>query len=214
MWVKFNNNLALVHGFYRIASYYLTVSFTKQLSYAIFPLMLREISIKNFAIIDDLNIQFSEGLNVLSGETGAGKSIIINAVNLLLGSRASASLIRSGAATAELEAIFYIPKNSKVADAMKTNGFEATEELLIRRVISQNNRHKIYVNGHLSTIQILTEITEGLASISGQHAHQKLLIEDHHLLILDQFGGLMLLRNKAGKLFQDILPLIRKLKLN
>ncbi|MBW2571755.1 MAG: AAA family ATPase [Deltaproteobacteria bacterium] len=84
--------------------------------------MLREFSIRNFAIIDDLQISFSEGLAILSGETGAGKSIIINAVNLLLGSRATAKLIRTGYETAELEALFQIKKQSPIAKIMKDNG--------------------------------------------------------------------------------------------
>ena len=84
--------------------------------------MLLELSIKNFAIIDDLRIRFPEGLTILSGETGAGKSIIINAVNLLLGSRASANLIRTGAETAELEALFHIPPGSSAAGAMLDQG--------------------------------------------------------------------------------------------
>ncbi|MBW1693163.1 MAG: AAA family ATPase, partial [Deltaproteobacteria bacterium] len=81
--------------------------------------MLQELSIKNFAIIDDLNMSFSDGLTILSGETGTGKSIIINAVNLLLGSRATANLIRTDCETAELEALFHIIKHSKAADIMK-----------------------------------------------------------------------------------------------
>ncbi len=174
--------------------------------------MLKELSIKNFTIIDDLNISFSDGLTVLSGETGAGKSIIINAVNLLLGSRATAKLIRTGTKTAELEAIFQVGPESKTAAAMEGSGFDPSQGLLIRRVISHNNRHKIYLNGHLSTMQMLTSITENLASISGQHAHQGLLLEEQHLLILDQFGGLMPLRDKVGALYHEIIPLIRKLK--
>ena len=173
--------------------------------------MLQELSIKNFAIIDDLNMSFSDGLTILSGETGAGKSIIINAVNLLLGSRATANLIRTDCETAELEALFHIIKQSKAADIMKENGYESEEELLIRRVISKSNRHRIYINGRLATIQLLNSITQHLASISGQHAHQVLLKEDQHLLILDIYGGLAPLRDQVYRCFHDMLPLIQKL---
>ena len=173
--------------------------------------MLQELTIKNFAIIDDLNMSFSDGLTILSGETGAGKSIIINAVNLLLGSRASASLIRTGYETAELEALFHITKQSKVFDIMKENGYEPKEGLLVRRVISKSNRHRIFINGRLATIQLLHSITQHLASISGQHAHQVLLKEDQHLLILDMYGGLTPLRNQIYRYFHDMLPLIQKL---
>lgn len=179
--------------------------------YAIFLSMLRELSIKKFAIIDDLNINFSNGLTILSGETGAGKSIIINAVNLLLGGRATSKLIRTGAQAAELEALFRISPNSRVAQAITAHGFDDIGELLIRRVISRNNRHKIYINGHLSTIQILSSITENLASISGQHAHQGLLQEDQHLYILDQYGGLLPLRHKVTQTYRGMIPLLQQL---
>ena len=174
--------------------------------------MLSELSIRNFAIIDDLNIQFTDGLTILSGETGAGKSIIINAVNLLLGSRATARLIRSGAHTAELEALFEIVPKSMTAQIMTENGYDPSEGLLIRRIISSNDRHRIYINGRLATMQLLASITENLASISGQHAHQNILKEEQHMLILDRLGGLMPFREKVFICFHDILPLINKLK--
>jgi len=174
--------------------------------------MLRELTIKNFAIIDDLQISFSNGLTILSGETGAGKSIIINAVNLLLGSRAAADLIRSGSETAELEALFQITAGSIVAGIMQEHGFDADEGLLIRRIIARKNRHKIFINGRLGTVQLLNTITENLASISGQHAHQGLLKEEQHLMIIDQFGGLIPSRDKVSSCFQEILPLIKNLK--
>lgn len=174
--------------------------------------MLRELSIRNFAIIDDLNIRFSDGLTVLSGETGAGKSIIINAVNLLLGSRATATMVRTGAETAELEALFEIASKSRVAQLMTEQGYDPSEGLLIRRIISKNERHRIYINGRLSTIQILDSVTENLASISGQHAHQGLLKEEQHLLILDQFAGLVPMRNELAGLYNEIVPLVKKLK--
>ena len=170
--------------------------------------MLRELSIKNFAIIDDLHICFSDGLTVLSGETGAGKSIIINAVNLLLGSRAIATLVRTGAEAAELEALFEIAPKSRVAVLMEEYGYDSSEELIIRRIISRSDRHRIYINGKLSTIQILESVTENLASISGQHVHQGLLRDEQHLFILDQFGGLMPFRNEAGEIFNEIVPLV------
>ncbi len=174
--------------------------------------MLRELAIKNFAIIDDLKISFSDGLTILSGETGAGKSIIINAVNLLLGSRASAGLIRTGSKTAELEALFQITPQSRVAGVMQEHGFDIDEGLLISRIISRSDRHKIYINGRLGTIALLNTITENLTSISGQHAHQGLLKEERQLTILDQLGGLMPLRDKVHKCYHQILPLIQSLK--
>jgi len=173
--------------------------------------MLSELTIKNFAIIDDLTIRFSDGLTILSGETGAGKSIIINAVNLLLGSRASAKMIRTDSETAELEALFHLPENSPARRVLTENGFDEPEELLIRRIISSHNRHKIYINDRLATMQLLSAVTDNLAAISGQHEHQRLLKEFQHLLILDQFAGLMPLRREIYERYHELVPLIQKL---
>ncbi len=173
--------------------------------------MLCELAIKNFAIIDDLRINFLDGLTILSGETGAGKSIIINAVNLILGSRATPKLIRTGSETAELEALFRISEKGRVADIMAEKGLDPSEDLLIKRIISAKNRHRIYINGQLATIGQLTAVTENLASISGQHAHQGLLKEEQHLVLLDQFGGLLPLRGKVHKLYHEAVPLMDKL---
>jgi len=172
--------------------------------------MLQELAIRNFAIIDDLHIRFSTGLTVLSGETGAGKSIIVNAVNLLLGRRASAKHIRSGSETAELEALFRITESSKANRILQSQGHDPSEELLIRRVIARNRRHSIYINGRLSTAAVLNGITGSLASISGQHAHQGLLQEERQLQILDQYAGLLDLRSQVDDLYHKMLPLIHK----
>jgi DNA repair protein RecN (Recombination protein N) len=174
--------------------------------------MLKELFIRNFAIIDDLQIRFSNGLTILSGETGAGKSIILNAVNLLLGSRAAADLVRSGAESAELEAFFEITGSGRVADLMAEQGYNPSEGLLVKRIISRNDTNRVYINGRIATIQLLNAITRNLASISGQHAHQLLLREEQHLLILDQFGGLGGLRDEVGACFQKMLPLLKELK--
>jgi len=174
--------------------------------------MLKELSIRNFAIIGDLQIGFGDGLTILSGETGAGKSIILNAVNLLLGSRASTDLVRTGAKTAELEALFHISPDSRVAKTMSGLGYDPAEGLLIRRIIARSDGNRVYINGRLATIQLLSTITENLASISGQHAHQGLLKEEQHLMILDQSGGLMVLRQKVYDYYHQILPLIDELE--
>jgi DNA repair protein RecN (Recombination protein N) len=174
--------------------------------------MLRELSIKNFAIIDDLHIIFSTGLTILSGETGAGKSIIINAVNLLLGSRSESALIRTGSEQAELEALFQIAPDSHAARVLDDLGFDVDGTLLIRRIISRNNKHRVYINGHTATIRMLNSVTANIASISGQHANQRLLKEEEHLFILDQFGELNALRENLSRRFNEILPLIKRLQ--
>ena len=173
--------------------------------------MIEELSIRNFAIIDDLSIRFAPGLTILSGETGAGKSILINAVNLLLGSRANATLIRTGSDEAELEALFKISTDSGMARLMTEQGYDPDEGLMVRRIISRKGNNRIYINGRLATMQLLSMLTENLASISGQHAHQGLLKEEQHLLILDQFGGLLPLRSEYGEQFRALLPMLEEL---
>ena len=170
--------------------------------------MLQELAIKNFAIIEDLRIQLQPGLTIFSGETGAGKSIIISAVSLLLGARASDRLIRTGAESAELEALFQVPADSAAGLAMARHGVAAADGLVVRRVIRRDGGNRIYVNGNLTTVAVLNALTESLASISGQHAHQGLLREDQHLLILDHFAGLMNLRQEVARDHGRLLPLL------
>lgn len=174
--------------------------------------MLLELFIRNFAIIDDLKISFSDGLTILSGETGAGKSIIISAISLLLGSRATAGLIRTDCETAELEALFHVPPQSRAFPVLTDMEIDVSEGLAVRRVISRNNRHKLYINGRISTTRVLNQITRHLAGISSQHAFQELLNEEQHLLILDQFAGTMKEREKLALSYHEILPLIAQLK--
>ncbi|MDM8518166.1 DNA repair protein RecN, partial [Desulfobacterales bacterium HSG16] len=174
--------------------------------------MLLELFIRNFAIIDDLKISFSDGLTILSGETGAGKSIIISAISLLLGSRATAGLIRTDCETAELEALFHVPPQSRAFPVLTDMEIDVSEGLAVRRVISRNNRHKLYINGRISTTRVLNQITRHLAGISSQHAFQELLNEEQHLLILDQFAGTMKERGKLSLSYHEILPLIAQLK--
>jgi DNA repair protein RecN (Recombination protein N) len=174
--------------------------------------MLKELFIKNFAIIDDLNIRFECGLTILSGETGAGKSIIINAVNLLLGSRVNARMIRDGYESAELSAYFDVAEESTASAIMAENGYDPNNGLLVRRIIAGNDRHRIYVNDRMATAQMLISITADLASISGQHAHQGLVREETHLAILDRFGGLSPRVRQVSDLHGKIVPLVQALQ--
>ncbi|MFO7885209.1 MAG: DNA repair protein RecN [Desulfobacteraceae bacterium] len=173
--------------------------------------MLKELFIKNFAIIDDIRISFSNGLSVLTGETGAGKSIIIEAVNLLLGGRAAAGLVRTGEDSAELEALFDIPQDSEAAALMKEQEMDPNEGLMIRRIISSEGRHRVFINARLSTMQLLKQITKNLAGVSSQHAHQGLLKEDTHLYILDRFAKTLELRDQVSKLFHQLVPLEKEI---
>lgn len=173
--------------------------------------MLRELSIKNFAIIDDLSMSFDSGLTILTGETGAGKSILIKAVDLILGARAAADLIRSGKKNAELAAVFEVPAGSAAAKAALDHGFDPTDGLLIRRMIHQSGRHRVYINDQPATTQALSAINGHLAGIAGQHSHQALLKPAYHLQVLDRFGGLEALREAVSACYQKLLPLIREL---
>ncbi|MCD4742245.1 MAG: DNA repair protein RecN [Desulfobacteraceae bacterium] len=174
--------------------------------------MLSELAIKNFAIIDDIRIQFKNGLTVLTGETGAGKSIIIEAVNLILGSRASHDLIRTGHESAEVEAFFDVDPESAQAKLMDEQGIDLEEGLMIRRIVSSSGRHKVFVNSRQSSMQLLKDLTENLAGISSQHAHQGLLQERNHLDILDRFATTFALRKDVVSIYNELVILIRELK--
>jgi len=165
--------------------------------------MLDRLTISNFAIISHLEINFRPGLNILSGETGAGKSIIINAVNLILGGRATADLIRSGSNEARVEALFRLPENPSITELLSDLGFPFNGELLIKRTISRGGRNRISVNGSMSTLQMLSRVGLMLISISGQHEHQLLLKPDNHLYLLDEFGGLTDRRLKLNETFSQ-----------
>jgi DNA repair protein RecN (Recombination protein N) len=165
--------------------------------------MLSQLIISDFAIISHLEIEFRAGLNILSGETGAGKSIIINAVNLILGGRASSDLIRSGALEARVEALFYQPENNLLSRFMSENNIPFNGEIIIKRTISKEGRNKITVNNSITSLQTLSTIGMMIISISGQHEHQVLLRPDNHLLLLDDLGNLNDKRTSLVELFAN-----------
>ena len=149
--------------------------------------MLRELRVKNFAIIDTLSLSFSEGLNILSGETGAGKSIIVGALTLLLGGKASAEMVRASEESAVVEALFDGGHHGPIVDTLKGWGIEPDENVLLKRIISHRGKSKSFINGDSATLQMLTLLGMDLISISGQHEHQTLLVVDNHIDILDNF---------------------------
>ena len=163
--------------------------------------MLNELSIKNFAIIDELHLSFSEGLNVISGETGAGKSIIVGAVSLLLGDRATTEMIRSQADTATVEAVFDISDNKPLQARVAAMGFPESDELIIRRVISHAGKNKAFINGHAATLMNLSAVSELLINICGQHEHQVILNAENHIDILDEFGDCMVQRTEYEEIY-------------
>lgn len=153
--------------------------------------MLLNLRIHNFAIIDTVDIELHAGFTVLTGETGAGKSILIDALMVALGSKASINLVRSGAQTAEVEALFDIRTQPLIQQRLAERHLtgDSPEHLLIRRVIGPRKRGKILVNGHLTTVATLVALVQGLVDISGQHEQQSLLAQDNHVGILDAYGA-------------------------
>jgi DNA repair protein RecN (Recombination protein N) len=154
--------------------------------------MLTELRIANFAIIDQLNLECARGLHVLTGETGAGKSIIIDAIALLVGGRADESLIRSGAEEAVLEAAITIPASGPLTARLRGEGLldDGDTELIVRRVLSRSGRHKLYLNGGLTPLKTLQRLAGTLIDIHGQHEQQSLLSAQSQLDALDAFGRL------------------------
>lgn len=154
-------------------------------------MMLYELTIRNFAIIEQLDVSFQKGLTVLTGETGAGKSIIIDAVQLLAGGRGSAGFIRHGEEKAELEGLFLIEDPAHpVHQTLESFGIEVEDEaILLRRDMSANGKSVCRINGKLVTIAIMREVGSQLIDIHGQHENQELMHERRHIHLLDQFAG-------------------------
>ncbi len=148
--------------------------------------MLRELRIKNFTIIDDLSIQFETGLNILTGETGAGKSVIVDAIGILLGEKASQDMIKTGEKEAHIEAYF----DNTDHPLLKELSIESDEGIILRRSINSQGKGRSYINDIASSIQTLSSVGRSLIDIHGQHEHQSLLKKESHLAFLDAFGGL------------------------
>ncbi len=147
--------------------------------------MLREINIKNLAIIDDLTVRFEEGFNVLTGETGTGKSIIVDALGLALGNRAQSDMIKAGEKEASVQAFFEIGD----ASALPEIGIDLSDGVVLRRVLSTSGKSRAYINDVMVTLQTLSELGKALVDIHSQHEHQSLLQQDKQRMIIDSYGG-------------------------
>jgi len=152
--------------------------------------MLAQLRVENFAIIDRLEVEFGSGFNVLSGETGAGKSILIDALILALGGKASPEQIRTGAESAEIEAVFKFDPNSALRKYLQEQGLKQEEELILRRQINVSGKSRAWVNSRSATLGMLYEIGGQIVDIYGQHEYQALLRAEEHLPLLDGYGGL------------------------
>jgi DNA repair protein RecN (Recombination protein N) len=159
-----------------------------------FSPMLRELHIKNFSIIDDVTVEFSDGFNVITGETGAGKSIIINALSLALGERAAGEFIRSGEKEALIEAFFDIPRKQFSRESLQMfedSGIDIDDGLILKRIITSQGKNRAYINGSMANVQTLSEISKTIVDVHGQYEHQSLLSEENQLDLLDAYGGLL-----------------------
>jgi DNA repair protein RecN (Recombination protein N) len=149
--------------------------------------MLRHLHIKNLALIDDLEVSFDTGFNVITGETGAGKSLLMQALGLVLGSRATSDLIRHEAQEASVEAVFTLD-DERITRLLEERGYPVDDELLVRRIITQNGRGRVYLNGAIATVAILRQFGERLMHVYGQHEQQVLLEAEAALGLLDGFA--------------------------
>jgi len=167
---------------------------------------LSKLKIENFAIIDHIEVELERGLTILTGETGAGKSIIIDALNLALGEKASSTVIRAGAETATVECIFNIEHlNSGIKSFLATrNLISADHRLILKREVSVNSRSRAWINGETCLLGALKEIGNLLVDLHGQHDHQSLLNPETHIDFLDAFGDYDELRSQVAQQFSEL----------
>ena len=172
--------------------------------------MLLEISIKNFAIIEAISLNFEKGMTVLTGETGAGKSIIIDAMNMMLGARAATDVIRHGAPKAEIEGLFSVENSHALQMIFDEQGIELGDEIIIRREILQNGRSVSRVNGQMVNLSVLRSIGQYLVDIHGQHDQEELMRPQLHIQMLDGFGDAGFLELKQA--YQTNFDAYRKMR--
>lgn len=172
--------------------------------------MLLEISIKNFAIIEAISLNFEKGMTVLTGETGAGKSIIIDAMNMMLGARATTDVIRHGATKAEIEGLFSVENSHALQMIFDEQGIELGDEIIIRREILQNGRSVSRVNGQMVNLSVLRSIGQYLVDIHGQHDQEELMRPQLHIQMLDGFGDADFLKLKQA--YQTNFDAYRKMR--
>lgn len=167
--------------------------------------MLAELRIVNFALIEQLHIRFQPGFTVLTGETGAGKSLLIDAIGLLVGGRASTEQIRSGEDEAQLEASFHLPATHSLLQHLRSQDIIGPKdsELILRRILSRSGRHRVYINGSLCPLRVLEDLGGTLVDIHGQHEQQSLLAAAKQLDAIDGFGAILPLRAKYEDAYRE-----------
>jgi DNA repair protein RecN (Recombination protein N) len=165
--------------------------------------MLRHLHVKNLALIDELELSFDEGLNVITGETGAGKSLLMSALDLAVGGRATADLVRHETPEATVEAIFTVT-DARITQLLEEGGYAVDDELLVRRIISHSGRSRVYLNGAAATVTVLRQVGDRLLHVYGQHEHHVLLEAEAALNLLDGFAGLSKTTEEMAKHYQTL----------
>ena len=152
--------------------------------------MLKKLSITNFAIIEELHLDLDNGFIVITGETGAGKSIIFDAIELLMGGRANLDMVRYGTGSARVEGVFAVSAHhrNRVESILEEYGCPIDDELHIRRVLSDKGRSKVFINGSMSSLRALQELSHGFVDVISQHASHRLMQSDEHLVMVDMFA--------------------------
>ena len=175
--------------------------------------MIEELSIQNVALIDQMQLQFLPGFNALTGETGAGKSVILKSLGLAIGERGSADLVQQGQSHAQSQIAFGLPENHDTWDLLgqANQVFDTSEPLIISRQISAGGRSRSDVNGQLMTLTQIKQVSEILIDIHGQHQHQSLFRKETHLNLLDQFANLLNDRSKIEIEYNRILQIRRQI---
>src|SRR5262252_9436081 len=164
--------------------------------------MLRELAIRNLAVVEEARVVFGPGLNVLTGQTGAGKSIVIDALLLVRGARAQPEVIRSGADAASVQALFDIDPTGPLAAILDEAGHSASEgQLIVKREIARSGRHRVFVNDSVATVGLLERLGDLLVEIHGQHEHQRLMEPARQLEVLDRFVEAEAARDALGQLW-------------
>ncbi|MBZ0198770.1 MAG: DNA repair protein RecN [Ignavibacteriaceae bacterium] len=174
--------------------------------------MLKSLEVKDYALIEHINVQFGQGLNIITGETGAGKSILIDAMSLLLGERASTEVIRKGAVKSVVEGIFEASANKKVEALLSENDVEFFPELIVRREISLKGANRCFINDTPVPLNLVKEIGNFLVDLHGQHEHQSLLRTEMHIEFLDEFGAVANLLDEYKTYYTELNKKLNELK--
>ncbi len=169
--------------------------------------MLRSLYVRDYALIEELDVEFASGLNIITGETGAGKSILIGALNMIIGERASTDVVRSGAKKAVIEGIFDEADVPEVIELLEENAIEPRDHLFMRREIT-GSYSRAFINDTPATVQLMREVAAHLIDLHGQHEHQSLLRTETHLGLLDNFGGLEGLRESYREAYKAVAALV------